>query len=96
MKPEAKTEPERPAWKILGELLALVPKRKRVEARKLAEELFRRGGAIAREFHGEESGATAIEYGLLAAAVAGVLIVVAYFVGGAVSNSLNNVASHLE
>ena len=41
----------------------------------------------------DEEGATALEYGLMAAAVAGVLIVVAYFLGGKVSNSLNNVAA---
>ena len=34
----------------------------------------------------DEEGATALEYGLMAAAVAGVLIVVAYFLGGRVSN----------
>jgi pilus assembly protein Flp/PilA len=43
----------------------------------------------------DEEGATALEYGLMAAAVAGVLIVVAYFLGGNVSKSLNNVAQHL-
>ena len=43
----------------------------------------------------DEDGATALEYGLMAAAVAGVLIVVAYFLGGRVSRSLNNVAQHL-
>jgi Flp pilus assembly pilin Flp len=43
----------------------------------------------------DEGGATALEYGLMAAAVAGVLIVVAYFFGGKVSNKINNVAQHL-
>jgi len=43
----------------------------------------------------DEEGATALEYGLMAAAVAGVLIVVAYFLGGKVSTSLNNVAQHV-
>ena len=43
----------------------------------------------------DEEGTTALEYGLMAAAVAGVLIVVAYFLGGNVSKSLNNVAQHL-
>ena len=43
----------------------------------------------------DEEGATALEYGLMAAAVAGVLIVVAYFLGGRVSNGLNNVAQHI-
>ena len=43
----------------------------------------------------DEEGATALEYGLMAAAVAGVLIVVAYFLGGKVNNTLSNVAAHL-
>lgn len=43
----------------------------------------------------DEEGATALEYGLMAAAVAGVLIVVAYFLGARVGNKLNNVAIHL-
>jgi pilus assembly protein Flp/PilA len=43
----------------------------------------------------DDEGATALEYGLMAAAVAGVLITVAYFMGGKVSRSLNNVAQHL-
>ncbi len=40
-------------------------------------------------------GATALEYGLMAAAVAGVLIVIAYFLGGKISSSINNVAQHM-
>jgi Flp pilus assembly pilin Flp len=43
----------------------------------------------------DERGATALEYGLMAGAVAGVLIVVAYFLGGKVSRSMNNVAQHI-
>jgi len=43
----------------------------------------------------DEEGATALEYGLMAAAVAGVLIVIAYFLGGRVSSTLNNVAQHM-
>ena len=43
----------------------------------------------------DEEGATAIEYGLMAAAVAGVLIIAAYFLGGRVSSQLNNVAQHI-
>jgi pilus assembly protein Flp/PilA len=42
----------------------------------------------------DEEGATALEYGLMAAAVAGVLIIAAYFLGGQVSKQLNNVAQH--
>lgn len=43
----------------------------------------------------DEEGATALEYGLMAAAVAGVLIVVAYFLGNRIGNTLNNVAQHM-
>jgi pilus assembly protein Flp/PilA len=43
----------------------------------------------------DETGATALEYGLMSAAVAGVLIVVVYFLGGRVSRTLNNVGQHL-
>jgi len=43
----------------------------------------------------DEEGATALEYGLMAAAVAGVLIIAAFVLGGRVSNGLNNVAQHL-
>ena len=43
----------------------------------------------------DEEGATALEYGLMAAAVAGVLIVTAYFLGGKISSSINNVAQHM-
>jgi pilus assembly protein Flp/PilA len=43
----------------------------------------------------DEQGATALEYGLMAAAVAGVLIVAAYLVGRKVNNTLSNVAAHL-
>jgi pilus assembly protein Flp/PilA len=43
----------------------------------------------------DEEGATALEYGLMAAAVAGVLIVVAYFLGNRVGNTINNVSQHL-
>ena len=43
----------------------------------------------------DEEGASALEYGLMAAAVAGVLIVIAYFLGGKISSSINNVAQHM-
>lgn len=43
----------------------------------------------------DEEGAAALEYGLMAAAIAGVLIFVAYFLGGRVSNTINRVAQHL-
>jgi pilus assembly protein Flp/PilA len=43
----------------------------------------------------DESGATAMEYGLMSAAIAGVLIIVAYYLGGKISNALSNVAEHM-
>ena len=43
----------------------------------------------------DEEGATALEYALMAAAVAGVIIVVAFLLGGKVYNSINNVAAHI-
>jgi pilus assembly protein Flp/PilA len=43
----------------------------------------------------DEEGATALEYGLIAAAIAGVIITVVYILGNMVSNTLNNVASHM-
>jgi pilus assembly protein Flp/PilA len=43
----------------------------------------------------DEEGATALEYGLMAAAVAAVLIVVAYLAGGRIRNTMNNVAQHI-
>jgi Flp pilus assembly pilin Flp len=47
------------------------------------------------ELMDDEEGATALEYGLMAAAVAGVLIVVAYFLGRRIGNTMNNVAIHM-
>ena len=43
----------------------------------------------------DEGGATALEYGLLVAAIAAVLIVVAYFAGSRVSNTFNTVSQHI-
>lgn len=43
----------------------------------------------------DDTAATALEYGLMAAAIAGVLIVVAYYLGNKISNALSNVAEHL-
>ena len=43
----------------------------------------------------DEEGATAMEYGLIAAAIAGVILAVVYLVGGRVNNSLNNLATHM-
>lgn len=43
----------------------------------------------------DEEGATALEYGLIAAAIAGVIITVVYLLGGRINNTLNNVAVHM-
>ena len=43
----------------------------------------------------DEDGITALEYGLLAAAIAGVLIIVAYFFGNRLGNQINRVAVHI-
>jgi pilus assembly protein Flp/PilA len=43
----------------------------------------------------DEEGATALEYGLIAAAIAGVIITVVYLLGNRVSNTINNVAVHM-
>ena len=42
----------------------------------------------------DEEGATALEYALMAAAVAGVIIAVAWLLGAKVNNALSNVAAH--
>ena len=43
----------------------------------------------------DEEAVTAMEYGLLAAAIAGVLIVVMYFFANQLGNAINNVAVHI-
>ena len=40
----------------------------------------------------DEDGATALEYGLIAAAIAGVIITVVYLLGNKMNNKLNNIA----
>jgi pilus assembly protein Flp/PilA len=40
----------------------------------------------------DEEGATAVEYGLIVAAIAGVIVVVVFLLGGKVTNTFNNVA----
>ena len=40
-----------------------------------------------------EKGATAVEYGLIVAAIAGLIIVVVFVLGNKVKNSFNNVAA---
>jgi pilus assembly protein Flp/PilA len=43
----------------------------------------------------DEEGATAVEYGLIVAAIAGLIITVVYLLGSKVNNAFNNVAQHL-
>ena len=43
----------------------------------------------------DEEGATAVEYGLIVAAIAGVIIVVVFLLGGKISNQFNNVANKI-
>ena len=50
---------------------------------------------ISRELLRDEDGATALEYGLIAAAIAGVIITVVYLLGGKLNNSFNRVATHI-
>ncbi len=50
---------------------------------------------IVSELLTDDEGATAMEYGLIAAAVAGVILTVVYLVGGKVNNSITNVAAHM-
>ena len=44
---------------------------------------------------GDESGATAVEYGLIVAAISGLIIVVVFTLGKKVNNAFSNVASHM-
>jgi Flp pilus assembly pilin Flp len=46
-------------------------------------------------FISDEEGATALEYSLMAAAVAGVIVVVAFLLGGKAYNAMNRVAAHI-
>lgn len=43
----------------------------------------------------DEQGATALEYALMAAAVAGTIIAIMFLLGTKVKNSINNVAVHI-
>jgi len=43
----------------------------------------------------DEEGATALEYSLMAAAIAGVIIVVMFLLGGKAFNAINRVAVHI-
>ena len=42
----------------------------------------------------DDEGATAVEYGLIVAAIAGLIIVVVFLLGGKVNNAFNNVYQH--
>ena len=42
-----------------------------------------------------EQGATAVEYGLIVAAIAGLIIAVVFVIGNKVKNGFNNVAAQL-
>jgi pilus assembly protein Flp/PilA len=48
--------------------------------------------ARTRSLVSDESGATAVEYGLIIAAIAGVILIVVILLGNKVNNMLNNVA----
>ncbi len=43
----------------------------------------------------DEDGATAVEYGLIVTAIAGLIIVTVFFLGNRVKNSFNNVAAKI-
>jgi pilus assembly protein Flp/PilA len=43
----------------------------------------------------DDSGATAVEYGLIVAAIAGLIIVVVFLLGRKVNNAFSNVATHM-
>jgi pilus assembly protein Flp/PilA len=43
----------------------------------------------------DQDGATAVEYGLIVAAIAGLIIVVVFTLGGKVSGTFNSVQSHM-
>lgn len=43
----------------------------------------------------DEEGATAVEYGLIVAAIAGVIVVVVFLLGGKINNTFGNVKNAL-
>ena len=43
----------------------------------------------------DDEGATAVEYGLIVAAIAGLIIVVVFTLGRKVNNAFSNVAAHM-
>jgi pilus assembly protein Flp/PilA len=44
-------------------------------------------------FYKDENGATAVEYGLIVAAIAGLIIAIVFVIGNKVKNGFNNVQS---
>lgn len=48
-----------------------------------------------KKFLKDEEAPTAVEYGLMVAAIAGIIIAVVFLLGGKVNNTFNNVAAHL-
>jgi pilus assembly protein Flp/PilA len=51
--------------------------------------------ARVKELLRDESGATAVEYGLIVSAIAGLIIVVVFLLGKKVNNAFSNVAAHM-
>jgi pilus assembly protein Flp/PilA len=43
----------------------------------------------------DDGAATAVEYGLIVAAIAGLILVVVFTLGNKIKNTFNNVASHM-
>ena len=43
----------------------------------------------------DQDGATAVEYGLIVAAIAGVIIAIVFTLGGKVNNAFSNVNTHM-
>jgi len=52
-------------------------------------------GQVIKRFIRDESGATAVEYGLIVAAIAGVIVVIVVALGGKVSNSFIKINSRI-
>ena len=46
-------------------------------------------------FLSDDAGATAVEYGLIVAAIAGLIVVVVFLLGGKVNNAFGNIAQSL-
>ena len=52
-------------------------------------------GQVMKRFIQDESGATAVEYGLIVAAIAGVIVTIVVALGGKVSNSFIKINSRI-